>query len=875
MKHKKLWIALVILIAAFLVGMFLLKDKATTKTAGEYSKITDLGSAYHIEEAIAEAKAALKKNPEPATVLTNELSGKKQIALTFDGLTDDTTMMRILDVLKKYKVQATFFVEGINTAENPKIVSAIEKAGHKIGNYTWVGMSQVEKMSQEQMLIDFCRTQKIIKVTTDKLPTLLKCSKTIYNQTLLQTAKACGIESVVKNDVFLPRNQIHSLNEANAFVNTLKPGSIVSVQIGTPVEAKVVEQGKTDDRPAVDKQPSVKEMKQRENVKNEDVLDEIERVLITLQVQKYDVKLVEEFPKIRYKAKEKKTAFMDILHEVKRQLVDLFTCKTAYAATTDEFENLRTNNGGKLAQEIKMIPTTQQAVVYSFGGLAKENVVDDILYRLDGKGITATFFIFEREMKQYPQVLRKIIAHGHEIGVAIRPKDDAGFEQVCGEIISARQVLKEDFGIETNLVKQPWGAISAVTKEAVSALQCQLIGQSVNVVQSKHKEAKSAEEVMSQIFGKSVFSLARGQIVHFRMDYYANDNLLGNLVEMIKKRKIDNIAYTALDDDSEENPANDSRYTIESIGKVFSNRAFRYEYPVNLENVPEQLRSENKPVHVNLDDFKAQVVKRYIGSPEVDEDDRVLGFGHREIRRLDSNGTVRTDAPVIFLTFDDWGTDAAVNKLLYVLRKHKATGTFFVITHNVLNNPNLLRAIAADGNEIGSHTNMHKAMVVRDEKTGKQRQTQTATEYREDIVTSYQRLESVVGDVQVNGNYALTRFFRPPTLAISKIGFETLWDSGYTYIVSGSCSTKDYAAKSLCELVQLMQSGLYDKTGNVKKGAILVMHMSDNAQYTARALDLILTANEAKADGDPSKFRIGRLSDYLKDDYTQGKRKIN
>jgi peptidoglycan-N-acetylglucosamine deacetylase len=55
----------------------------------------------------------------------------------------------------------------------------------------------------------------------------------------------------------------------------------------------------------------------------------------------------------------------------------------------------------------------------------------------------------------------------------------------------------------------------------------------------------------------------------------------------------------------------------------------------------------------------------------------------------------------------------------------------------------------------------------------------------------------------------------------------------------------------------------------VKKGSIMIMHMSDTALYTAVALDILLTANEAKSDSDPSKFRVGRLSDYLISGYSQ------
>ncbi len=59
----------------------------------------------------------------------------------------------------------------------------------------------------------------------------------------------------------------------------------------------------------------------------------------------------------------------------------------------------------------------------------------------------------------------------------------------------------------------------------------------------------------------------------------------------------------------------------------------------------------------------------------------------------------------------------------------------------------------------------------------------------------------------------------------------------------------------------------------MRKGTILTMHMGDSCIYTPVALDILLTANEAKADSDPSKFKVGRLSDYLIDGYSQNNRK--
>lgn len=247
----------------------------------------------------------------------------------------------------------------------------------------------------------------------------------------------------------------------------------------------------------------------------------------------------------------------------------------------------------------------------------------------------------------------------------------------------------------------------------------------------------------------------------------------------------------------------------------------------------------------------------------------MIGFSKMDERRLDKTGFVHTQDNVIFLTFDDWGSDAAINKLLYVLRKHNVPGTFFIITNNVLYNPNLLRAIAVEGHEIGSHSDKHKPMAVMDPKTHKYVKTQEKEEYLKDLATSYQKLREVTGDVTVNGKPALTRFFRPPTLAISKMGLEALLDTGYDYIISGSTSTNDYKAKDITQLVDTIKEGVYTQYGEVKKGAILVMHMGDSVIYTPAALDILLTANEAKADSDPSKFKVGRLSDYLFAGYSQ------
>ncbi|WP_038670096.1 polysaccharide deacetylase family protein [Pelosinus sp. UFO1] len=879
MKNKKIVSSLVLLIGICLMGVLFSKDFFTTQTAGDYRNITDVQNSYNADAETAQALTQLKTSQEKATVITHSNSGQRHIALTFDGLTDRTSVQQILDLLKKYNAKATFFVDGMQTAEDPQTVVNIKKEGQRIENYTLSGMVKMENLPVERIVKDFCRAQKIIKVTTDQGPNLLKCNETKYTDQLLQVVKASGFNSVVKSDVFLNVKQINSLPTADNFVGNIKPGSIVSIKLKTNPEPVVNEPGKTDLKPAIDKQPGLKVLPQSTDLGEKEIIDAVEKLLIALDKANYTTAYVEDFSKTNTTPKPVKTTLLQNRNDVKvnnvfsfmpkitdflrEQIADLFTCRTAYAAEIVD------NN----AKEIKIVLTTEPALSYTFGGLSNEAVVNDVLGRLNSLGIKATFFVAEIEMKKYPETLRRIIANGHEIGVAIRPKDGETIDETRNTIMRGRNTLQEQFGVKTNLVKQPWGAVADTTKEAVFSLECKLIGQSINVVQSKHKDYTSADQVMAEIFGKSIFSLARGQIIHFRMDYYTNDRLVGDLMETIKQRKVDNIAYATFYDNPANNPANYSQYKIKPVGEILSNTKFTYQYPVDPKNIPVRLRNDLHRLTIDQYNFLDEVSKRYIGNADVTYEDRMLGFSKMETRHLDKSGLVQTEDNVIFLTFDDWGTDAAINKILYVLHKHNVPGTFFVLTNNVLNNPNLLRTIAVQGHNIGSHSDKHKPMVVRDPKTGKQVITQNKEEYTKDLATAYQKLRDVTGDVTINGKTALTRFFRPPTLAISKMGAETLFETGYEYIISGSCSTYDYKAQSIPELVETIKEGVYAKNGSVKKGAILTMHMGDSCIYTPTALDILLTANEAKSDTDPSKFKVGRLSDYLIDGYSQINRK--
>jgi peptidoglycan/xylan/chitin deacetylase (PgdA/CDA1 family) len=63
--------------------------------------------------------------------------GTKQLALTYDDGPNDPHTLRMLEVLARNDVRATFFTIGRYVQQRPEIVREIVQAGHVVGNHTF------------------------------------------------------------------------------------------------------------------------------------------------------------------------------------------------------------------------------------------------------------------------------------------------------------------------------------------------------------------------------------------------------------------------------------------------------------------------------------------------------------------------------------------------------------------------------------------------------------------------------------------------------------------------------------------------------------------------------------------------------------------
>ncbi len=63
--------------------------------------------------------------------------GTRQLALTYDDGPNDPHTLRLLEVLARHDVRATFFLIGRYVRQRPEIAREVVKAGHVVGNHTF------------------------------------------------------------------------------------------------------------------------------------------------------------------------------------------------------------------------------------------------------------------------------------------------------------------------------------------------------------------------------------------------------------------------------------------------------------------------------------------------------------------------------------------------------------------------------------------------------------------------------------------------------------------------------------------------------------------------------------------------------------------
>lgn len=98
---------------------------------------------------------------------------KKQIALTFDDGPHPTLTPRILEILAKYNVPATFFMVGQNVFNYPDAARAVIEAGHEVGNHTFTH-PHLANLNENAIMNEIGRCEDALEELCEYRPHLLR-----------------------------------------------------------------------------------------------------------------------------------------------------------------------------------------------------------------------------------------------------------------------------------------------------------------------------------------------------------------------------------------------------------------------------------------------------------------------------------------------------------------------------------------------------------------------------------------------------------------------------------------------------------------------------------------------------------------------------
>jgi peptidoglycan/xylan/chitin deacetylase (PgdA/CDA1 family) len=416
---------------------------------------------------------------------------------------------------------------------------------------------------------------------------------------------------------------------------------------------------------------------------------------------------------------------------------------------------------GEKSKAIPFVYTTNRELSLTFNGMGDEVLMGKLLDELDQYGIKATFFLPGMRVAEEPNIAKEILNRGHEIENNTLNRlelTNLSYEQVYKEIHVSNDVIKQEVGVTPKYMRTRSGDYNdTVRLAAAHSGLSAVVTYSLNL----HEWQSETEKEKADYVKKYV---TRGGII-------------------------------ALDTELD-------AHVLESIPLIAAAAA-----DVGYKLVPlEQLVAsghDRKPLEEIPGYDAAKMNLNYKNS----DYELIYNWENNE--------------KIVSLTFDDWGTDYTVTKLLDILDKEKVKATFFLRANGVEKNPNLAKSIAEAGHDIANHTYSHPVIT-----------KVTPEELQDEIVKAHKIITEAIQQKPV-------MLFRPPTGEIDDERARIVAATGYKSIAMYDVTVFDWNSANDADHIV---NGIMEQTVN---GSVILLHMLDDI-HTIEALPVAIEKLKSK-----------------------------
>ncbi len=200
------------------IAMFLLAIGASAGLSGG-----SLEALRHSREVRAEE---ILRGERPLLMFGESARRPNLVALTFDDGPDSENTLPILDILRRHRAGATFFVIGAKVEVEPEITRAILSQGFELGNHshTHPNLARLDPTRLDEE-INLASTQ--IEAATGTSPTFLRPPGGQWNQAVAEAAAAHGLTTVLWTANSSDFNTEDPKKIAKNVLSQARPGGII------------------------------------------------------------------------------------------------------------------------------------------------------------------------------------------------------------------------------------------------------------------------------------------------------------------------------------------------------------------------------------------------------------------------------------------------------------------------------------------------------------------------------------------------------------------------------------------------------------------------------------------------------------------------
>ncbi|MFD1037937.1 polysaccharide deacetylase family protein [Virgibacillus byunsanensis] len=211
-------------------------DKVWKKIPGRNGIKVDIEKSYQqMKKGKVFDESLLVYEQVPPTITMDDLPAspiyrghpeKEMVSFLINVSWGEEHIPHMLNVLKKHKIKATFFIEGKWAKEHSDYVKMIDEQGHVIGNHAY-NHPDMARLSEQEIVNQIKQTNEILEAITDRTPKWFAPPSGSFKDQVVDTASDLEMETILWSvDTIDWKNPSVSVM-MNQVIRKIHPGAMI------------------------------------------------------------------------------------------------------------------------------------------------------------------------------------------------------------------------------------------------------------------------------------------------------------------------------------------------------------------------------------------------------------------------------------------------------------------------------------------------------------------------------------------------------------------------------------------------------------------------------------------------------------------------